>query len=347
MYFLNIISIYYVFPQCHCYIWKSAQNPPLIEISERMMKIYLILLVFISLLLLHPSKSIPRKRPTVAIACLLKDNEDILPFWLEYHSNLVGVGNIVMLDNFSSKKSATPKILKEWEAKGLKVEWKQGPYHLKGDLTMEAFRKHFPRHDIGIPLDIDEIITANTDGRPNITRAAFHQSIDQLKMYSRPCVIFNNYDHVCSYSVNDTIHSVNSVYALTYDNANGKKMFHLPAALGLDHGNHRVHLAGGKCHSGKNLFGLIHYHSRNPKLTLEHALDDIRGFDHIGSEITVQNVHEYKEKLEYMVARNVAGKHKAQEALRYIEHGYEGLVIHCDPTKVVYIGNISTILENM
>lgn len=63
---------------------------------------------------------------------MTKNEGDILNYWLEYHSALFGVRNIVVLDNYSADNT-TIGLLRAWKRRGVRVAYKQGPYDAMGD----------------------------------------------------------------------------------------------------------------------------------------------------------------------------------------------------------------------
>jgi hypothetical protein len=314
-------------------------------ISLGITQILLYLSIFIAYLLSTVSTHITM----VAIVCMMKDNDDILPFWLEYHSALVGVDNILILDNFSGSNTKTPQILQEWEKKGLKVMWKQGPYSAKGELTTAAYKTFFPKIPIGIPLDIDEFAVGFTNGRPNPTFNAFVDGLVEFIKSREECASLHQYYTVCCNHVRDNIESIDRAIAVNYNTSIAKKMFRVNAITGLDHGNHFVFLAkqGGTCDKRIHSLGLLHYHFRNPRLTIEHALTDLRGFGYIDEKVTPQNARDHLDHFESLVHKQVNAFHKAIEVIRYIKHGYKALLHRCDRFDSVLIGNASTIIRQL
>lgn len=76
----------------------------------------------------------------IAVVCFQKDEIELLSYWIQYHAALFGTQNIIVLDNFS-KSSETLSVLKKWSDLGVRVYYNQGPYHAKGILTANAFKK--------------------------------------------------------------------------------------------------------------------------------------------------------------------------------------------------------------
>ncbi len=85
-----------------------------------------------------------------------KNEDDILEKWILYHSSIVGIENIHLIDNGSNQKSLD--ILDKYKNKGLNVYYRDD-YKKKGDYIYEliSINNKIHRH-IAIPLDIDEFI---------------------------------------------------------------------------------------------------------------------------------------------------------------------------------------------
>jgi hypothetical protein len=92
----------------------------------------------------------------IKIYCMQKDEDDILSSWIQYHSSIVGIKNIHLIDNGSSQKSLD--ILNEFKSIGLNVYYKSD-YKKKGDYICDLIKENnkIIKH-IAVPLDIDEFI---------------------------------------------------------------------------------------------------------------------------------------------------------------------------------------------
>ena len=94
----------------------------------------------------------------IFIYCMQKDEDDILEQWIEYHSSIVNIENIYLIDNLSVNEK-TKEILNKYNKKGLNVLTKDN-YKNKGDYIYELIKENnrkFGIH-IAIPLDLDEFI---------------------------------------------------------------------------------------------------------------------------------------------------------------------------------------------
>lgn len=60
-----------------------------------------------------------------AVICMIRNEQDILQYWVRYHAAVFGLENLAVLDNFSDD-NITISLLNKWEKRGLKVIRKQG-----------------------------------------------------------------------------------------------------------------------------------------------------------------------------------------------------------------------------
>lgn len=89
----------------------------------------------------------------IVIFTMVKNEEDIIKEWIEYHGNIFGFNNLCIIDNFSTDN--THEICKEYISKGILLR-QETDYKKKGILTSEYSKSI--KCDIFIPLNIDEFI---------------------------------------------------------------------------------------------------------------------------------------------------------------------------------------------
>ena len=205
------------------------------------------------------------------IVTFINNEHDILPGWLRYHSSFTPLQNIVILDNNSTEP--TIDTLRAWEKKGIRVLYEQGPYSEKGTLTIKAIKEYLAHVDVIIPLDADEILTA-FDGQELIFKKSF--MLERLKEFSESnhsCWALQQYFPSKVYSSNETLENIQYFNRTEYSVHNAKKIVKNQDLVGLDHGSHHPTIRGRKpCESVLGKLGLLHYHNRNPKLTVLRAL---------------------------------------------------------------------------
>jgi len=95
-------------------------------------------------------------QPRVMVFCMVKDEEDIIHEWINYHGYLFGIDHLHLINNNSQQ--ATLDILEYYRRHhGLNV-YHRDDYSKKGDYICELIRANSHLCDIAIPLDIDEFI---------------------------------------------------------------------------------------------------------------------------------------------------------------------------------------------
>jgi len=95
----------------------------------------------------------------VKVAVMAKDEEDILPYFLEYYGALFGFSNIHIADNFSTNKEYL-STLRKYQKKGVIVKWKADGFTDKGNYLLKWMKKLYPAHqaDFILFVDIDEFV---------------------------------------------------------------------------------------------------------------------------------------------------------------------------------------------
>ena len=89
----------------------------------------------------------------VCIATMVKDEDDIVRQWIEYHGKIFSYNNLHIIDNNSTDN--TYEICKEYLSKGLNLSRKDD-YSRKGEYMTNI--KNSVDHDFFIPMDIDEFL---------------------------------------------------------------------------------------------------------------------------------------------------------------------------------------------
>ena len=190
----------------------------------------------------------------VIISTMVKDEEDVVKEWIEYHGKLVGFENLYIIDNYSSDN--TYNICNEYCSRGVHLEKKQN-YKEKGNYMTEY--KNNIDSDIFIPIDIDEFICyydkENKIISPEKTfeylKELYNTNYGILKMnYLFPIRTNNNKD------LSKFTHATYEDYKEFAKTFIIKK--NAPSHLIFDHGNHYTH---GK-HFVSDLV-LIHYTHRS------------------------------------------------------------------------------------
>ena len=116
----------------------------------------------------------------IKIFAMQKDEDDILSEWILYHSYLVGIDNIYIIDNNSGENSK--KILSHYEKQGLHV-YTRNDYSKKGTYLYELIKGVENDCDLAIPIDLDEFISVLD---------IQNVSNEILIKFARQCMMFDN-----------------------------------------------------------------------------------------------------------------------------------------------------------
>jgi hypothetical protein len=296
------------------------------------------------------------KYVNVCVVTFVKDDPDILPYWLEYHSAIFGPENIAVIDH-DSRHNTTLQVLKEWQQKGIHVIHTNESYQKKGDIVFHTFATHFPGADIFLPLDIDEfIIYFNELRQPIANRTALKEAFVQI--YERPekrCwgMQYLYFSH--PWTVNASMETIKFFAPLTRKFHVSKKIIaNCAGFIGLDHGNHCPRIRGMRCEfcTAVSNIGMLHYHFRNPMETARRAVVDLVGLKDLPGNATLETITEFKGNLTHVVMNNKPGQHKAKELLRFIEEGPQGLLnvmreVYPTRGKVMNLGTIRELIDKM
>ena len=92
--------------------------------------------------------------------------------------------------------------------------------------------------------------------------------------------------------------------------------------------------------------GLLHYHFRDPQITAQRALTDLKAFKGLPQHASLHNISEYRHKLVITVKHHGFAHHKASELLAYIDYGLEGVLnvsrsIYPTKEDIMLVGNIT------
>lgn len=275
------------------------------------------------------------KTALAAAICMIRNEPDILPYWIRYYSSLFGIENIAVVDHLSDDP-VTLKILRDYAAKGLRVIKYDGHFYRKGEFVTEVFKRHFPHVYLAIPADADEFLLPYKNDLPYPDKVALGKL---LQTYAADpvtsCWSMEQYFHSYNFFFNDTVGNI--TYFKPFwdrDVEVAKKFAKLSPLRVYNHGFHTVQLlsqtAGmnANCTNTFNQLGFLHYHHRNPMVTAQRALNDVVGFGYLNrNKVNLQNIDGQKIFLEKWLKKGrVAGFHKMDELLTFINKGPGGLL---------------------
>jgi hypothetical protein len=123
----------------------------------------------------------------IAAVAMQRDETELLDFWAAYHGRLFGYENLLILDNGSSNVD-TLKILANLEHLGVRVLEKSGRYDFeyKGAIVSEIIETEKDSYDWIFPLDIDELVVLEIDGRLSTARDDIFAELDRAASEGRP-----------------------------------------------------------------------------------------------------------------------------------------------------------------
>lgn len=248
----------------------------------------------------------------IRLFTMVKNEVDVVEYWLKYHGSIFGYNNLHVIDNNSD--DGTYEKLLEYEKEGIQV-YRESDYKMKGILMTKLIKEQHKEetYDVAIPMDIDEFIV-HYDKKNNILDPMYtREYINQLVPRTEKGVFKMNY-------VTSTINSkdnygyknavLESLYGLYEDYGRmAKTFFNVHKWSGkLDHGNHYV------C---EDYFltdlVLVHYHCRNLDQMKKKVESNVSG---LGYEIN-------KESLEQILRpedKTVRVRHIKRKKVNVVHH---------------------------
>jgi len=246
----------------------------------------------------------------IKILTMVKNEEDIIEYWINYHGTLFGYRNLFIIDNYSDD-GTYEKILR-YKKIGVHII-RDSDYTKKGDLMTKMIKSN-KSYDIAIPLDIDEFIShydkTNNTLNPSHTKIYIDQCLD----------IENNSIFKCNYiqstiSTNDSFGYNNALIESKYGKYEdykdlAKTFFKVKGWSGvLDHGNHY--------NTTEYLLTdlvLVHYHCRNLQQMKKKVLTNILGLGYKQDLYYLENL--LKEN------KNIQGSHHVNHMINILKNKF-------------------------
>ena len=91
---------------------------------------------------------------SIKIFTMVKDEVDIIEYWIKYHGELFGYENLYIVDNMST--DGTYESIEFYKNYGVQL-FREEDYKQKGEI-MTRLIKETDSYDIAFPIDIDEFI---------------------------------------------------------------------------------------------------------------------------------------------------------------------------------------------
>ena len=221
----------------------------------------------------------------VKLFCVAKDETDLMESWLSYHGSIVGLDNIVIVDNVSSCKKVLA-VYDKYQKKGVTVETCQ---FFAGSAQGEAFTESMRRHQkcckFFIGIDADEFITFPDflAGQRDVDlKTKFRSYLSGLPEDTTKFGILTYFEAVpdptCCFYVDQKIQNpVHNISTFRRRAARPSKyFFRADAFVHTVNGCHNGHVSSGKT-SPSNLC-LVHYHSTGARRSIERARSIISAY---------------------------------------------------------------------
>lgn len=249
----------------------------------------------------------------IVIATMVKDEDDIIEKWINYHGKIFGYSNIHIVDNFS--KDNTFKICNEYK-KHKKINlYRKDDYKKKGIYMTEIMNNN--KCDIFFPIDIDEFIVYLKDNKINTEN--INDYFEILINYYKKNTYFK-----CDYIIPvKTIESKNifkkfSFGFLNQNYDNTRKTFiytkNLQKPFIIDHGNH---MAGVSDYIVSKIC-LVHYHYRSHEQKYKKSVNNALG---LGIDINIKKLENKDKnellKLENIISKKFNGRHHARNLYEF------------------------------
>lgn len=244
---------------------------------------------------------------SIKLFTMVKDEVDIIDYWIMYHGKLFGYENLFIVDNMST--DGTFEKINSYKNRGIHI-FREQDYKRKGEI-MTNLIKSVGSYDIAFPLDIDEFIVY----------------YDETKNVIDPCYSVEYLNNLIKTDLfkQNTVFKANYIISLIHENNGyGFKDAMIETKYGsysdykqqaktflnknnwtgnLDHGNHysvKDYIKSDLC--------LIHYHHRNNDQIKKKTENNVLG---LGHKIDVN----YLKTL-----GNCAGRHHVQRMIYILEN---------------------------
>ena len=211
----------------------------------------------------------------ITICTMVKNEDDIVEKWIEYHGEIFGYKNLIIIDNYSTDN--TYNICRKYVQNGIILVRKDN-YLLKGEYM--TFYKNTIKSDIFIPLDIDEFICYYDKNNNTVSKKR-----DIIINYLMSLVKSNLFNGIYKMNYIDPINTNNKrglqkfTHGIINDYKNHAKTFvikkYIPNDFVFDHGNHYY----TDDYIMSDLY-LIHYHARSHYQYVKKCSANITGLNY-------------------------------------------------------------------
>ena len=260
---------------------------------------------------------------SIIIAAINKNNDDILDYWLQYHTYIFGIKNILLLDQ--SRQPEAARVLRKWEARGLKVLWNQLPPTSRRAALYNKTFEVFPNADVLMQMEVHEFITHLNEDKTLAVNTSKKDIIKHItKRFKReegdyPCFQFCLAYIAVPTSISADVNS-SHLFAPTVKKEYQCKLL----------SNHMRAISTGKagglgkeCMQDDKFLAFRNYYFRSPIRTVKLAVADLVRYNYLPVGTTDKTVHEHipQEKLnkwKQMISRGHAGTDRLNIVRSYV-----------------------------
>jgi len=207
----------------------------------------------------------------IIIATMVKDEDDIIEYWIKYYGYIFGYDNLYIIDNYSTDK--TYEICQNYIKFGINLFQKED-YKKKGEYMMEI--KKNITCDFFIPVDIDEFIVYIKNNEINNYIINYFNILKDTKPNN---LLFKmNYILPIKTNYNNNIFTQFS-HGTILNNGRYNKTFiqnSIKNNIKIDHGNHLPNYK----YESTDLY-LIHFHQRTSDQHKKKIHNNITGLGYI------------------------------------------------------------------
>jgi hypothetical protein len=220
----------------------------------------------------------------IKLFTMVKNEDDIVEHWIQYHGKLFGYNNLYIVDNESN--DGTYEKIQKYSKYGVHIS-REPDYSKKGEI-MTNLMNTIGSYDIAFPLDIDEFIIyydkENQILSPDKTLSYLKTLVSSDK-FKNNSVFKANYIYSTITSGNNIGYSnalLECQYGQYLDYGNMAKTFvnkHNWEGV-MDHGNHfptEDYISTNIC--------LIHYHCRNLEQMKKKVITNVEGLGYNSNDL--------------------------------------------------------------
>jgi len=272
------------------------------------------------------------------IFTMVKDEDDIIDDWVNYHGSMFGFENLYIIDNYSC--DSTYEKLLNFNKKNIPINIiRKQDYSKKGDYMTELISNYANEDDFCFPIDIDEFIVFY-DKDTNELSVDKNKIISYIYHLPDSKVYKTNYISVLitqpygyQRAATECSYGIYSDYGNMAKSFIKKKLFDKK----IDHGNHICtdeYFLTKLC--------LIHFHNRNLEQMKKKIYNNVLGLGY-----NVDSLESLKKNI--MDNKDCPGNHHIKNQIKILENNYNLQYIHLqdsNKSKLINLYNFNNIIKN-